>query len=356
MMTIDDVDDSSVKTSKEKITDMLEKRNRERLINLDSKHELSKQNAAADEDHEYFIQIFRDHTKQIDVGINELCAGDTQLLTQINKLIGDIQHLQNYLTASTLFLSSFTIKSSQTTINELKTKLEAVKSKLVIKKKFGFRMKATEPTPPASASTAVPANVTIQPQPNKIVVASAATSHINWTVQNRCAEDILLDNAAVDNQDITISNLNNCIVRIVGHPGSLQLSHLTNCIVLSGPVCRSVFADNCTQLKLSFGCQQLRLHSSTQCDLYMHVTSRAIIEDCNNIRVTPDIYRYDSIDTDFTAAGLDVSKNNWNNVADFNWLSTNVHSPNWTELNGCDRIVDWQQFISIFRNDFKISI
>lgn len=363
MIANDEIDDGSVRSNKEKITDLLDKRHRERLINLDTKHELSKQKAAADENHEYFIQTFRDHVKQIDDGIVALQIGDPQLSAQINKLIGDINHLQNYLTASTLFLSNYTVKTCQTTINELKTKLDATKSRLIVKKKFGFRSKTdTALVPPASAAASkehlyngrASATPTVAiPTTNS---SAAIATHINWTVQNRHGEEIVLDHAAVDNQDITISNLTDCIVRIVGHPGTLQVSHLTNCIVLCGPVCRSIFADHCTRVKFSFGCQQLRLHSSSACDIYMHVTSRAIIEDCTNVRVAGDYYRYDGIEADYAAAGLDIGKNNWNNVADFNWLSTNVPSPNWSALQSCDRIDDWHQFISIFRKDFKISI
>lgn len=356
-MAHEEVDGSSVKLNKEKITDLLDKRNRDRLINLDTKHELNKKNAAADEDNEYFIQTFRDHVKQIDDGVNGLLAGDSQLSTQINKLIGDIQNLQNYLTSSTLFLSSYTIKTCQTTINELKMKLDAMKSNLVVKKKFGFRSKTDAAIVlPTLASAELLSRDEPEINGKTAPTSSAAASHINWTIQNRHGEEIVLENSAVNHQDITIANMTNCIIRIVGHPGSLQLSHLTNCIVLSGPVCRSVFADNCSQVKFSFGCQQLRLHASTQCDIYMQVTSRAIIEDCTNIRVAPAIYCYGTIDRDYAEAGLDTSKNNWFNVADFNWLSTNVHSPNWTEMKECDRIIDWQKFISIFRKDFKISI
>lgn len=358
-MANDQVDDFSIKSHKDKITDLLDKRHRERLLNLDTKHELHKKNASETEDHEYFLNTFRDHAKQIDDGIVALRAGNSsQLTAQISQLLGDIQNLQNYLTSSTLFLSTYTIKTCQTTINELKTKLDATKSKLIIKKKFGFRSKVEMPTATVeSTTTTATATSPCKEQVHKNGKMSApVAAHINWTVQNRVNAEIVIDGHGVHQQDITMANLTNCIIKIFGHPSSLQFSHLNNCIVLSGPVCRSVFADNCTRTKFSFGCQQLRLHSSTYCDLYMHVTSRAIIEDCTNIRVASNIYRYDGIDNDFIDAGLDVAKNNWDNVADFNWLSTNVNSPNWAQMEVCDRIIDWEPILDSFREDFNISI
>lgn len=346
-MATDEVDDILIQSNKDKITDLLEKRNRERIINLDSKHEQSKKNAADGEDHEYFLNTFKDHVKQIEDGVADLQAGDSSKLNnQISQLQGNIQNLQNYLTSSTLFLSNYTIKACQATINDLKSSLDASKARLVVKKKFGFRSKV-EPAPAA----ALTAQKEEPPTKKKVTVPS----HINWTVQNRTGEEITLTGEAVHHQDITMSNMVNCIIRIVGYPGSLQFSRFTNCIVVSGPVSRSVFADNCSGTKLSFGCQQLRLHSSTRMDIYMHVTSRAIIEDCTEIRVAPNMLRYEGIDADFVEAGLDAEKNNWDNVADFNWLSTDVQSPNWSIMDGSHRIADWEECLKQFRQQFAVA-
>jgi len=266
---------------------------------------------------------------------------------QISQQIGNIQNLQNYLTSSTLFLSNYTIKACQTTINELTAKLESSKTRLVTKKKFGFRSKSELP-----AVADLPESKTDGLNNGKSTTLTE-TNHINWTVENRTNEEVTLNGVAVHNQDITMANLNGCVIRIFGHPSSLQFSHLNNCVVLCGPVSRSVFADNCKQTKFSFGCQQLRLHSSTHCDIYIHVTSRAIIEDCTNIRVAPLSFRYETIDQDFIDSGLDVTRNNWNNIADFNWLSTSVKSPNWIPMNECDRVIDWQLFLNVFHQELS---
>jgi len=265
---------------------------------------------------------------------------------QISQQIGNIQLLQNNLTSSTLFLSNYTIKTCQATINELTAKLDASKTRLVTKKKFGFRSKTEMP-----AAADLSAHKTDGLNNGKSSTLPVA-KHINWTVENKTNEEIILDGAAVHNQDITMANLNGCVIRIFGHPSSLQFSHLNDCVVLCGPVSRSVFADNCKQSKLSFGCQQLRLHSSTHCDIYIHVTSRAIIEDSTSIRVAPLSFRYETIDQDFIESDLDITRNNWNNIADFNWLSASVKSPNWTQMDKCDRIIDWQPFLNVSGQKF----
>ena len=43
------------------------------------------------------------------------------------------------------------------------------------------------------------------------------------------------------------------------------------------------------------------------------------------------------------ASGLDKSRNNWNKIDDFNWLSVTENSPNWTEIDNSERVKNWQE-------------
>lgn len=341
MDEISEVDGDLQSSNREKLTEQLTKRNRELQQQWGTKHELSKQNAAESEDQEYFQLKFRRQLAAIENALQLLQPGSdrARLATEVSRIAGDVQSLQNTLTAATLFLSNYNVRSYQASLNELQNKIEATKEKLLAKKKFGFRSKVD--------ATRTDAVVKVKPLAN----ADTTTEHIKWTLENRHNEELELSAAAeVNGQDITVSALENCVIRIVGHPGALQMSHLTNCVILSGPVQRSVFADNCTNCKLVFGCQQLRLHSSSHCDLYMHVTCRAIIEDCQHIRVAPFNLTYANINDDFANAGLDLSKNNWADVADFNWLSADVPSPNWRVIDIGDRVTCWSDYLQEFRS------
>lgn len=348
------VDNDLQKLNREKIAE-LDKRNRERLEQVNAKHELSKQNNVVNESHDYFQETFRKHVSTIENDIADLKpTTDRNRLTQsIHKIQEDIQNLQNYLTASTFFLSNYTVKTCQAILTDLKTQIEATKATLLAKRKFNFRSKADASGVKSStasttiSTTTVDAPSTTAPMP--IEPASTTQDHFQWTVQNRKSEEIVLNPEETNSQDITVSMLDSCSLQIFGHPSSLQLSHLTNCVILCGPVSRSVFADNCTNCKFVFGCQQLRLHSSHHCDLYMHVTCRAIIEDCNNINVAPYNYKYANIDDDFAKAGLDMAKNNWNDLADFNWLSTDMQSPNWQQIAPDQRISCWNDYLKEFQ-------
>lgn len=332
------------KLNKEKL-DQLEKRNRERVEQVNAKHETNKQNVASSENLDYFQDSFRKHTIAIEDSLANLKPNTDRIkLTQdINKIQEDMQNLQNYLTTSTFFLSNYTIKACQAVLNELKSRIDTAKDKFLAKKKFNFRSK-TDAVPAKSVSTVDGAS-------SKAPAATIATTqdHIQWTLQNRQHEEIVLTPDETNNKDITVSSLDSCLLQISGYPSSLQLSNLTNCVILCGPVSRSVFADKCTNCKMVFGCQQLRLHTSHHCELYMHVTCRAIIEDCNNIHVAPFNYQYANLVDDFAKAGLDMTKNNWENVADFNWLASDIQSPNWSHIAPEHRISCWNQYLNEFR-------
>lgn len=338
------------KSNREKIADQLEKRNRERHQLMNAKHELQKQNTAANESQDYFHETFRMHVKTIeDVLANLKPSTDRIELTKdIHKIQEDIQIVQNYLTASTFFLSNYTIKTCQTILNELKGRIEATKDRLLAKKKFNFRSKQSDAITSSKGVTTVDGVVSNKPQ--STATASITVNDVfQWTLQNRKHEEIALGPNETNNKDVTVSMLDGCLLEIFGHPSMLQLSHLTNCVILCGPVCRSIFVDNCTNCTFVFACQQIRLHTSHHCDLYMHVTGRAIIEDCNNINIAPYNYRYENIDDDFAKAGLDMTKNNWENIGDFNWLSKDNQSPNWRQIAPEQRISCWNEYLKEFR-------
>lgn len=347
-MNIIDVPDfasaaASAKTKERNVTDMLEKRNKERQTNLEEKHELHKKNTAENENLDNFQANFKDQVNDIESRIAALKLADRSTLNaEIGAVLTAIQNLQNFLTSGTMFLSNYNIKTFQSAINELKVKLDASKDRLVTKKKFGFRSKTERPAKEETTA-----------QSTKMASQSVVTNQlIDWTVIDKQRQEIVLEGDDVSHKDITISTLTDCIIRIVGYAGSVQLSHLTNCILICGPVERSVFADNCQNCKFVFGCQQFRFHSSTLCDIYMHVTSRAIIEDCSSIQVAPYNYEYPNIQNDFEKAGLDLTKNHWDNVADFNWLSTDSPSPNWRQLDPTEWVSDWNEVLVAFRKHF----
>lgn len=337
--------------NKDKITEMLDQRNKRRQLEATVAHLQRHKDSAETEHRDYFDQSFETKTREIKNNLNNLQeSGDKSDLGQaFNQIVHSIQQLQSYVSNSTLFLTEYKIKTCQSEINELHVRCEELKQKLVPKKKFGFKSKKT--TPPigtaASALTSIPVDI-----PPREVAAAGTTGRKEFeaTVSGLKNKVIRIDDPSIVNgKDLTFRDLENCWVEIVGAPGSLQMVRLRNCIVLTGPVARSIYVDMCMGNGFAFACQQMRLHSSWDCDIYLHVTCRGIIEDCKRIRVAPYNWSYPGIEQDFVAAGLNHELNNWQDIADFNWLSPELPSPNWTSITGDGEMVaSWDKEKSVF--------
>lgn len=79
------------------------------------------------------------------------------------------------------------------------------------------------------------------------------------------------------------------------------------------------------------------MHTSNNMDIYLHVTSEPIIEDCTDMRFAPygQVLPSEQLDRLFEIAQLDKTKNFYDNVKDFNWLRQQ-QSPNWRVLDASE--------------------
>ncbi|XP_070067583.1 tubulin-specific chaperone C-like [Drosophila takahashii] len=313
---------------KDQILERLNKRNKDRQNYLDVKSEQRSKESVQNEGVDYFSATFTQRTIDIERRLKDLQCGEappTDLARHFADITLEIQDLQRYLTASTMFLSDFKIKSCQNILNTLTSVSDETRQRLLPKKKFGFSGKKTAAKQ--------------KPLANKDLVDAEISkakenlgSSFSWTIANRKGEHIVLDSRQVNGQDITISNVSHCLVELQGHPGSVQVSRASKCTLLCGPIARSFFAEHLDDCTLAVACQQLRLHSSHGIRIYLHVTCRAIVEDCRAIEIGEFNYDYAQLEADYLASGLNKSQNNYTDVADFNWLSPDAPSPNWSLL------------------------
>lgn len=129
-------------------------------------------------------------------------------------------------------------------------------------------------------------------------------------------------------QDVNLSGLESCEVRLCGPPSTLHMSRMEHCTwvavtmqysthlimlaqvwrqllllvlcsVLCSPVSSSVFVEDCKHCVFVVACQQLRVHSTVHSQFYLHVTSRAIIEDCKGISIAPYAWPHPQLNEHF---------------------------------------------------------
>uniref|UniRef100_A0A2M4AGA5 Putative tubulin folding cofactor c n=1 Tax=Anopheles triannulatus TaxID=58253 RepID=A0A2M4AGA5_9DIPT len=342
------IENGGALVGKEKITEILNRRHKEREMHIQAVKLERQKDAESTEALQYFETAFDEKAKQIRNTLDSI-AGSDQKAQLFAESQNEIYDLQRYLSASTFFLNEYRIKVCQNSINELSKHLDTLKNELLPKKKFGFKTKK------------IVKMINEKDEGDKGEKklsddgAASADDHIKWTFSCRSNQFVELPPADVNDQTVTASRLKDCIIRITGHPGSLQFAQLVNCVVICGPTARSIFLDDCIDCKFVVACQQLRCHRSRGCDMYLTVTSRAIIEDCKGIRVAKYSYHYEGIEEDFHQSGLDLSCNNWSMVDDFNWLSTDKPSPNWALLPPVDIIGDWNSYIERFQQQHNLT-
>ncbi|XP_025902018.1 tubulin-specific chaperone C [Nothoprocta perdicaria] len=153
--------------------------------------------------------------------------------------------------------------------------------------------------------------------------------------------ELELGRAELRQRDVVLSGLRECRVRLRGSANTLRVRDCRGCTVLCGPLATSALVDGCSECVLVLACQQLRAHRTRRSRFYVHVSSRAVVEDCAEVAFAPYSWSYPGLEEDFEASALDRSTNNWNTVDDFNWLVRDQPSPNWGLIPEQERITCW---------------
>ncbi|NWU98960.1 TBCC protein, partial [Upupa epops] len=253
-----------------------------------------------------------------------------------------LQGLQKLLTESVRFLPSYEVRQGQEAVSRLQADLAARRQQLQPKKKFAFRSlkkeavpssdsrSAESPCPAASESPAGPGLAEGEPTGPPLCGFSGSEG-----------KELELGPAELLQRDVELSELRGCRLWLRGNANTLRVRDCHGCTVLCGPVSTSVLVDGCSDCVLVLACQQLRTHRTRGSRFYVHVTSRAVIEDCREVFFAPYTWSYPGIDGDFESSRLDRNVNNWNLVDDFDWLATNEPSPNWSLIPEQERISCW---------------
>jgi len=241
----------------------------------------------------------------------------------LDGLSNDMQKLDTFFTENSPVLTKFDKKKVQDSVLEIRSRYSDLQDVLRPKKKFGFRgdkKKAFQ-------------NKQLKESGSKPALDVAKNQEFGFTIKERSNETIEINDNEANGQDVMLSQLSNCTVIVKSNPITLHATHLNGCILKCGPVQTSIYLDQCNDCNLSLACQQLRAHNSMRTKVFLHVTSKGIIEDCKEIQVAPYNFTYDGIEGQFDKLGLDINTNHWNQLDDFNWLASDQPSPNWSILH-----------------------
>ena len=173
----------------------------------------------------------------------------------------------------------------------------------------------------------------------KATTAKVELTQEGYVLEDKTGETVTVTASEVNSRDLLFKNLTGVKVKVVGNPSTLHMTNVRESVIHVGPVSSSVFLEDCADCTFVLACQQLRTHKTVTSTFYLHVTSKAIVEDCSGLRFAP--YPLDesneALMRDFELSGLDRGRNNWDDVDDFNWLAADKASPNWSILPEAER-------------------
>ncbi|KAG0303774.1 hypothetical protein BGZ98_006302 [Dissophora globulifera] len=256
-------------------------------------------------------------------------------------------------------------------VKTLSEKLSQQRAKLIPKPKFTFKSRKALATSASSGSPSSSSALAVSSTKNN---ASAADASVDQSLfmkfENRTGEhlfigtllvslplpasdspmameqDIYLGGVPVPSaaaakataKDVALTNLTDCTVNLVHEIiplGAIHIKSLKRCVLVIPPVAGSILLHDCEGCVIVGACHQSRMHTSTDMDIYLHVTSDPIIEDCTDMRFAPypyhDLLPAEYLHRLFAAANLSPDVNYYSRVKDFNWLRQQV-SPNWRLL------------------------
>ncbi|KAF9544402.1 hypothetical protein EC957_012106 [Mortierella hygrophila] len=304
----------------------------------------------------------------------------TQIQAAVDNLVQRIQLLEKAVTDNITILPPYDARVCLEAVKAASERLSVLRGKLVPRPKFSFKSRkmvatATSPSALQVSNAATPA----------IATQSTVDTSLFMTFENQTGEYLFIGDLQVPNavaqhdasgpspstmmvdtetiylggvqvndnttasgpaeaekpKDVALTNLTDCTINLV-HTlplGAIHIKNLKRCVLVIPPVSGSILLHDCEGCTLIGACHQSRMHTSTNMDIYLHVTSEPIIEDCTDMRFAPYPYQEvlptDQLLTLFVAAGLRPEKNLFDHVKDFNWLRQQ-QSPNWRLLDASE--------------------
>ncbi|KAI7895508.1 tubulin binding cofactor C-domain-containing protein [Mucor mucedo] len=258
----------------------------------------------------------------------------SQLPTHFNSILQKINTLEKNVTKATEYIPSYDERQCSLQLKELMEKLETTKAELTPKAKFSFKSRKNK-TVVAPVTPSVPLAL---PKEESEILSDAT---VLLRDKDNCVltlKDSERKQQSQTSVDILLSNLHHCVVILEQDNVQISAIHIKNvhhCVIYCGSIEGSVLMYGLTDSVLVVGCHQFRMHDAHHVDIMLHVTSRPIIEDSNNIQVG----RFQCSD----------AVNYYDQLEDFNWLKKQA-SPNWTLMDQ-DRYSVINKQLSVLKND-----
>ncbi|KZS99598.1 uncharacterized protein LAESUDRAFT_733049 [Laetiporus sulphureus 93-53] len=265
----------------------------------------------------------------------------------LDQLSLDIAKLRKELTHATSFLPSCDQRQCDIKLKELEESLQKLRTALAPKPEFTSKRKVNKPS-----ISPVPSNSTQEQVPNVLLSSNtsspAGLPSTSLSLSGHSHEYLtcssFLASTAVDASDLAISDLAHCVVNLLPSTSAdlqsnlkitvLHARNVRNCILLLPQIEGSALLHDLSRCIIVLRCHQYRMHTSSQTDVYIAVSSKPIIEHSTNIRFA--LYPAPLRSSDTNPMGNNLSKPDFSHIRP-------TPSPNWALLaeNEMIRESDW---------------
>ncbi|KAF9011882.1 tubulin binding cofactor C-domain-containing protein [Cyathus striatus] len=224
-------------------------------------------------------------------------------------------------------------KQYEIQLKELEKLVESLRA-AVPKSRFAFKRKAAKTDTLNTSSTTIstlPQLPQVIPEPSSKILS---ISDHSWKYLDKDALS-----GPLDQTDLSISDLDYCIVNLLDRPedgklsstqnvvskiSALHVRNLTNTVLILPAIEGSALVHDLKKCTILLACHQFRMHTSQIVDVYLNIPSNPIIEQCQRIRFSG--YPQSLISSD----SMKVEQFS---VQDFSHIRS-TPSPNWSKFDG----------------------
>lgn len=219
-----------------------------------------------------------------------------------------IQELHSLVSTSACFLPVAVRGASSSKIGELEAALKVQRARLAPKKKFSFRDRSKLGTAGTYSAPAAEGDV---------LQSAAAGQHSDnfkapaGTLGFRAKRGAILTRPIGESVHggYVLEELERCDVRILTACTALWIRNLKDCSVFSVPCPGSIYLTACDNCTLVIGARQIRMHTSTNCNMYLHAASHPIIEHCSDLRIAPYPTLPQALASTWASSGMSAATN-----------------------------------------------
>ena len=131
--------DKSINSKRAKVLNRLQKRDEERLTDLEKRKEEKDSNTSVNETLDFFLYKFEVSKTEIDSLLDKSDSVEKEMMSShFADIQGEYEALQRFVTDSTLYLPAYEIRKAQDIIAKIKNTIAEKREQLMPKEKFAF--------------------------------------------------------------------------------------------------------------------------------------------------------------------------------------------------------------------------